>query len=61
METPNTELFLNSLINKAVNAFKSDIYASDVNSYLVNPRRVDSSIELDQLATTNSIRAQDSF
>ena len=59
MKTPNTQLFSNSLTNEEVNAFTSAIYASDVYSYLVNPRYVDSSVTLDQLATMKSIRPQD--
>ncbi len=59
METPNTQLFLNSPTNEEVSMFKSAIYASAVYCHLVNQRHIYPAIELDELANMKSTRPQD--
>ena len=56
---PNSQLFLNSLTDDAANEFKSAIYASEVYVNLVNPRHIDPSLTVDQLASLKSIRKED--
>ncbi|CAF4252490.1 unnamed protein product, partial [Rotaria sordida] len=54
--TTNSQKFLNSLKRHEINDFKTALLSPGRHLDLINPRHVDSSLPLDQLATMKSIR-----
>ncbi len=58
-KTPNTQLFLNSLLNDEATMFTKAIYDVVRPSDLVNHRHIYPSIDIAELATMKSNRPQD--
>ncbi|CAF1288890.1 unnamed protein product [Rotaria sordida] len=57
--TTKQQQFLNSLTTEEINDFKTALLPPGCHLDLVNHRHVDSSLDLDQLATMKSIRSLD--
>ncbi|CAF1331463.1 unnamed protein product, partial [Rotaria sordida] len=54
--TTNPQQFLKSLKPQEINDFTTALLPPGLHLDLVNPRHIDSSLDLDQLATMKSIR-----